>query len=429
MRVSAAYAWAPTVHVRERDAGAERAALERLAAWACQYTSLVNLVPPAALLLEVSASGALFGGLTALLDRISKDINGLGYRALHALAPTALGALWLARSGIAARVTEPGALFSVLAQLPLQCLELDSEREARLTGMGLTCIADCLRLPRDGLARRAGPEIVQALDRAFGRLPDMRAGFVPPAEFRATLALPAPVDTAAAVLFPLHRLLGELIGLLSARAAGVQRFTVMLYHAHRRTMRIDLDFSAPTRDSDHVMTVMRERLQCTTLTAPVEEVGLTAAELRPLGAHNLDFFSGGRTPAEARSQLIERLQARLGTEAVHGLDLLADHRPERTWRFHEPGQPPACSAPDPNSGTRPLWLLPEPVLLGQRGGMPWLRGALILEDERERIESGWWDGGDVARDYFIARDAADRCFWIFRELHHPGRWFLHGVFS
>ena len=50
-------------------------------------------------------------------------------------------------------------------------------------------------------------------------------------------------------------------------------------------------------------------------------------------------------------------------------------------------------------------------------------------DVRERIESGWWDGNDVARDYFVARNARGLRLWIYRELRGEQRWFLHGIFG
>jgi protein ImuB len=46
----------------------------------------------------------------------------------------------------------------------------------------------------------------------------------------------------------------------------------------------------------------------------------------------------------------------------------------------------------------------------------------------ERIDFGWWDGTDSARDYYIARKRDDTLIWIFR-LSRTGRWYLHGIFS
>ncbi len=49
--------------------------------------------------------------------------------------------------------------------------------------------------------------------------------------------------------------------------------------------------------------------------------------------------------------------------------------------------------------------------------------------EPERIESGWWDGGDIARDYYTACDAHGVRLWVFRERRAPHGWFLHGIFG
>jgi protein ImuB len=54
---------------------------------------------------------------------------------------------------------------------------------------------------------------------------------------------------------------------------------------------------------------------------------------------------------------------------------------------------------------------------------------LELESGPERIESGWWDGRDVRRDYYVARNPAGVWFWVFRDREPSGRWFLHGVFG
>ena len=46
----------------------------------------------------------------------------------------------------------------------------------------------------------------------------------------------------------------------------------------------------------------------------------------------------------------------------------------------------------------------------------------------ERIETGWWRGQDIHRDYYIVETDAGTRLWIFRR-HEDGRWFLHGSFE
>jgi protein ImuB len=136
-------------------------------------------------------------------------------------------------------------------------------------------------------------------------------------------------------------------------------------------------------------------------------------------------------------QLVERLRARLGSEAVHGLDLVAEHRPEAAQKHGDvlvpappadlrPGQRPAEGEGFP--APRPVWLLAVPQPLAG-GDPPCYEGALAIEAGPERIESGWWDGGDVRRDYYVARNPAGVRLWIFRERRAGGGWFLHGVFG
>ena len=104
---------------------------------------------------------------------------------------------------------------------------------------------------------------------------------------------------------------------------------------------------------------------------------------------------------------------------------MAEHRPEYALRYSEPGQGEQAV----NGQRRPLWLLPVPRQLRTENGWPCLQGRLKLQHSRERIESGWWDGQDIARDYFIAETASGSRYWIYHELDGQRRWFLQGVFE
>ncbi|MCG7874113.1 MAG: hypothetical protein JAZ11_18705 [Candidatus Thiodiazotropha lotti] len=51
-----------------------------------------------------------------------------------------------------------------------------------------------------------------------------------------------------------------------------------------------------------------------------------------------------------------------------------------------------------------------------------------MTSESERIEGGWWDGFDIRRDYYQARDRHGRRLWLFRNLQ-DGAWYLQGLFG
>lgn len=422
--VGAAQARVAGLRVLVRDEAAEQAALQRLGAWAGQYSSQISLEPPQALILEVARSVKLFGSVGTIVERMRAGLKRLGYYAVRiAVAPTPLGALLLARAGRQEAIADGHALQRALGSLPLQHLPLDGQV---LQAMGLRVLADLLRLPRQGLNRRLGVAFVDYLDRLLGRIPDPRPLFQPPPHFSAHVTLPSEVESTEALMFACRRLILEMCGYLSARGCGTQRLGWVLEHSGKADTAFFLGLLQPSRASDHFQELLRERLERVELAAPVLGIRLTAGDIQPLGMESEDFFeSASTTQRSGPNELLERLFARLSDEVVHGLQPLPEHRPERAWTYCPPGQ----TAPSLPFGKRPLWLLPEPEPLEIRSGWPWWGGPLELEPERERIESGWWDGGDVARDYFVAHNPEGERLWVYRELMGEQRWFLHGLFG
>ena len=95
--VSAALARAPGILLRDRDPRLEAAALAGIATWATQFTPMVSLAPPDAVLAEIGGSLRLFGGLPRLRAELARGARNLGYSTRMAFAPTPLAALLFAR--------------------------------------------------------------------------------------------------------------------------------------------------------------------------------------------------------------------------------------------------------------------------------------------------------------------------------------------
>ncbi|HBD18655.1 MAG TPA: DNA repair nucleotidyltransferase, partial [Arenimonas sp.] len=111
-------------------------------------------------------------------------------------------------------------------------------------------------------------------------------------------------------------------------------------------------------------------------------------------------------------------QARLGEDAVYQWAPHADPRPERAQRRVRELRG-RFLAPPPLP--RRAWLLERPIPL--RGPAPRLLAG------PERIESGWWDGDDVRRDYYVAETAAGQRAWVFCAAGERGPFMLHGWFA
>lgn len=401
------------VQAVQRVPAAEEAALGRLCAWAWQFTPVVSAVGPDALLLEVRGSLALFGGLHGLMSALRRGLRDLGMQGFaFAAAPTPLAATWLARARQSAAVDSLAALPAALAVLPLEVLRLPAKQLQDFYGIGVHTIGECLRLPREGLARRFAPGLLQDFDRALGREPDPRPRFTPPERFAERLDLLWEIRHAPALTTGMERLLHELGGVLRARGAVLRAITWTLHHRDGERVAHRIALVAPGRDVSYLARLTREHFARRRLPSPVRAIELTAGDFEQQQEPTLDdlFRRGPRAEGveERWPQFVERLQARLGPEALKQLAALSDHRPERAMRMAPIGTP-----------------LPLP----EQNGRPALGGALALGPERERVQGGWWEGADLGRDYFVARDPRGTRWWVFRELAGRRGWYLHGMFE
>jgi len=446
---SPAQLWAG-IHLPECGSGQE---LEQLASRTLRFTPRVSLEPPDGLLLEVKGSLKLFAGLAALRDELRSESLALQRQAVLAFAPTPLAALVAARAGRSLEIIDSAQLIGQLTSVPLAALRWPEETLARLSCLGVRTIGEVLRLPRAGFARRFGNAPLAMLDELTGRSPQVRAAFRARECFRRRRELECELASLARLRAALTPLFADLGRFLRSRQCGVVELECHLQHRQAPPTLCVLSLAAPAADPAHLAALLGERLDALRLPEPVRACELYAAALLPHRPPHRSLWQPGEHGGEAGEEsgdLIERLRARLGPRAVHGLGLRAEHRPEAGWMLT--GPPPVLTrarAASPShavrGGTsgdagcagsvqpplllRPLWILAAPQPLIVRDGRPRRRGALRLASEPERIESGWWDGAGIARDYYTAIDIHGVRLWVFREREAPHGWFLHGVFG
>ena len=165
--------------------------------------------------------------------------------------------------------------------------------------------------------------------------------------------------------------------------------------------------------------------------------------------------NGVRARSHDVLELIERLSNRLGDQAVLRPQLWPDAQPEyacrlEPWMRPAPAVPPRAGrapAPEHTPGLAPRkdWMLLRPPCLKSRpialpvasvssGGAPrrfhWQGQEHLVARTwgPERIETGWWRGTDVQRDYYVIETTEGIRWSVFHRLD-DGRWFLHGCFD
>jgi protein ImuB len=427
---AAAQLWA-ALHLRECPG--ER--LQALAQCLLRFTPRISLEPPDGLVLEVKGSLHLFGGVPGIQAGLLQECRRLGLSPCVAFAPTPLAALAVARSGKTLLILTHAELTGQLASLPLTVLRWPEKTLERLKRLGVRNLGAALRLPRVGFARRFGPAQLAMLDALTARSAPVRANFRPRERFRRRRELEFESSQHAALLMTLTPLVEELAAFLRARQYAVVELECRLLHRQAPPTRCVLGLAAPCAEAARLTHLMGERLAALTLPEAVRACELRAHALvvHAAGARCLwqPGEQGGEVSVEG-SGLIERLRARLGPEAVHGLALLDGHRPESSWALTAAPQARAA-APRAACGVdgrrRPLWILPAPQPLAMQAGRPRRGGPLRLVSEPERIETGWWDGGEIARDYYTALDNCGVRLWVYRERSAPHGWYLHGVFG
>lgn len=417
MRLVAAHALLRDFAMVEHDAAADARWQRFLAAWAYRHSSLVSAQWPGCIVLEVRGSFRLLGPWPTLQARLREELDALGFRHRIALAPTPRAARVFAGLQDGLSIAHATTLRAQLDRVPVRRACLPDGLGTRLKRMGITDLRTLRELPRDALRRRFGLPLLEHLDCLYGQADDPLSWYLPPDHFDARVELGYEVESHTALLFPLRRLIGDLCTTLSIRDGGVQRFVLRLEHEGRHTD-VEVGLLAPERDATMLFELARTRLERVSIPAPVLAVRLLARQLPPFVPASRDLFDTRNQQQLPWPQLRERLRARLGDEAVYRVAPAGDPRPERAWRRVQGDDARIDTAPP--RPPRPLWLLPQPVPL---------RGVVQIVSGPERLESGWWDGADARRDYYVVETAQGQRAWAFTPPGERDGWMLHGWFA
>ena len=401
------------------DPPPDSAALRSLATFAQSLTPVVVLRPDEGLLLEVQGSLKYFSGLAAIKERLALELEQRGWVYRLAAAPTQLAASWLVRCK-SVDITDQGALAGAIGSLPLAATAWPAKVQLMLGQMGLSSIADCLRLPRAGFARRIGQARLDDLDCALGKKPSFHDAYQVPQNL--CRAIDFTVETMDQAVFAeaISGIVASFEQELRQRQMQIKEVELKFRHLRSETSKTWIRFVDPVHEYERILSPLLARIERMALSEPAIALSLETGILLPLKAETPGLLPPEIVPEYA---LVECLRGRFGTRRVYGIDWVAEHRPEHAWRswIDRPASGMQAGAACP-AHARPLWLLPEPQRTRSRNPLR-PKGS-----DPERIESGWWDGRDVRRDYYVVVGAAGEKLWFYRDCLTQ-EWYLHGIFG
>ena len=451
--------------VLQHDFEADFEMLEQLAVSTQTLAPIVGLETadrPSSILLDITNLDPLYDGETNLLCKVAQHFRGAGYFARAAIADTISVAWGLAHfENEQLSIAPKGDQLEPLTSLPIQSLRLSPETCETLRQLGIDYIDQLLKLPRASLTARFGDEINLRLDQANGTVREVFKFIHTPENYHTQELLQWPVKDIATTIVIIERAVDKLCQQMQTNARGGLQWQIRLFRQEATPITLDIKLFQPTTTAAHVMQLVEMQLDqhpefrqlsmhgkdnfCRQ--SPITEVNVGVTNCVQLGERQRKLFD--EDPSHARlelAQLVNRLTSRLGQEQVSQVVLQSGAQPEfsfrlkplvdatrrrkskntprshyvmaRPLRLHNPAVPlipvhPPCPANKnlPNTFRTPG----QQVLQITQNWGP------------ERIETGWWRGKTVCRDYWRVQTKTGSQLWVYRD-RRRGKWFLQGEF-
>lgn len=418
MGLGSAAALCQDLQVHPYDPEMEANRLSDIAQWLYMITSDICLFPPNGLLIKVTNMLSLYDGIDNYWSTLYAHLSHLEVQTFYSTGQSPFSAMLMAKQGknwIEPQLTH---LKQAILSYPLTCTELPNKQVEKLQRVGIQTIDDLLVLPLPEVAKRFDIDLVNYVGRLTGQFKHPVEFYHPAEHFSQYLELLFDIENIDWLQTPLTRLFKQLEVFLKLRDKVAFELQLTLHQRDHG----DKPVTFHSAQGDYLATkwqaLSKLTLENIQLDGPVNGLTLSIVRSEETQVNEHDLFDGVKG-SQTSLELISTLQAKLGLQAVTSLKLTDDPRPEFAT---QPMTPTANDKAEVNTyllkKLRPSLLYPKPVLLEQRV-------SVILGPER--IISGWWDGNDIKRDYYVARNEQGQWLWLFRT--EDKQWFIHGLFS
>ena len=460
-------------YILEHDPVADREALEKLTDSLHSFSPIVGIEQndtPESCFLDVTGLDSLFGDEATLRAKAIRFLSDAGYIVFSAIANTpgmAWGMAHYHRSAAPAicECHSNETLNREFRKLPVAALRLQPETQNIFSRLGVERVDQLLAIPRTHLMSRFGDEVSSRIDQAFGKVTEPIVARHLPAEFEASQFIEFPTRDRETIGVILSRLLEQICKQLQSNQKGALQWRVQLDCVDAPSIEFEVNLFQPTATVSHVLQLMELQLESvlqphlrrkrfvkkktsgksartrTVTNILIHEIAVRVTSCVLLVQRQRELFDESpRLDKRELAHLINHLASRLGQDSIVYPTLQAGAQPEFSFRFKPLVDPKRMrSRKKENVKTRshrlarPLRLLDPPVLIAEGRALPCrfrYQKSIYTAAKKwgpERIETAWWNGPTVRRDYWRIETEAGMHFWIYFDLRSD-EWFLQGEF-
>ncbi len=215
-----------------------------------------------------------------------------------------------------------------------------------LHALGVRAVYQMNRLPTSEMVSRFDEAGVLLCSRATAKEVRPLRGFKPPEKWEESYELAQVCEDLEPILFVLKRLFARLESRLEARGKAVSYLRLVFEIEPHMNTRIEADeqrarsskrqhelhlhLARPSRSAELMLDLARERLG-QALPGAVWSVRVHGENPEAHPGGQLDLFTRQTQRLEAAGELVSRLQAALGEQAVFSPNVANTHRPESAW--------------------------------------------------------------------------------------------------
>ena len=411
------------VQIHERSARLESLAHLALQDCLARFSPRCEDVAPDLFVLDISGLSTLMGTPAKIAGGMRDQARNLALYIKVGVAGNIDSAIHAARTAKDILILPGGREAELLKGAPLDILDPAPEILAILHRWGIRRFGQLAALPHLALSERLGQEGLRLQRLTQGLSTRILSPASPVQVFEEEMEFDHPVEDLESLAFVFHRLLGQLVLRLTARALAAGEIHLRLHldlatdgaTATQKVFARALKLPVPTVDTPFLVKLLQLDLESHPPGAPVAKVLLYIEPARPRMVQEGMFIPRGPEPQRLELTLA-RLRRLVGEDRVGSPELIDRHLPVqfRMVGFMPKGSAPAGSLRPIGQTAARIFRPNVPIRVEKMRGAPWRvwfsgKNYTVLHASGPWRRSGeWWARDRWGRDEWdLVLDSGD----------------------